>query len=91
LGNLNATLVLGAALGISFLFGRKGLQTTWVYYWLTIVLIRSAGTAAGDFLAHKVFGLSISTLVSGIVFAGLLFLWREEASTRSVLESTESY
>jgi len=82
LGNLNAALVLGAALAVLFLLGRKGGLSNLFYYWLTVVCIRSAGTAAGDFFAHAVFGLPVSTLVSGLVFVALLVLWRERNGVR---------
>jgi uncharacterized membrane-anchored protein len=75
-GNLGAALVLGAMLGLLFALGRKGRLSDLGYYWLTVVCIRSAGTAAGDFLAHSVLGLPLSTLVSGIAFIALLGLWR---------------
>ncbi|WP_354140983.1 hypothetical protein [Bradyrhizobium sp. LB11.1] len=50
------------------------------YYWLTIMAVRAARTAAGDFLAGRhVLGLATSTLVTGISFAALLTAWKEPA------------
>lgn len=79
LGNLKAALWLGLAVAALMAILRTRLGQLWPY-WLTVVAIRSAGTAAGDFLAHKVFGLPLSTLVSGLVFIALLVLWRERGS-----------
>jgi uncharacterized membrane-anchored protein len=72
LGNLYATFVLGGALAAMFLFWRNGKLTTLFYFWATVVMIRSAGTAAGDYFANHVFGLSLSTLITGAIF--ILFL-----------------
>lgn len=68
LGNLGATLVLAVPLAMTFFIGRHGLLTRLSYYWFTVSLIRCVGTAAGDFLAHKVFGLEWATAVSGTIF-----------------------
>jgi uncharacterized membrane-anchored protein len=47
------------------------------FYWLTIVLVRAAGTSAGDFLASRnLLGLPLSTAVSGLAFVALLVLWK---------------
>jgi uncharacterized membrane-anchored protein len=76
LGNLGAALALGTVLAALFAAGRHGRLSRLVYYWATVVCIRSAGTAAGDFLAHKLLGLPLGTLASGIAFVVLLGLWR---------------
>lgn len=77
LGNLRATIVLGLPLGFVFFFGRNGALTQLYYYWFTVVLIRSAGTAAGDWLAHRAWGLLDlrgATAVSGAVFCAFVLL-----------------
>jgi uncharacterized membrane-anchored protein len=79
LGNLGAALALGALLVCLFAWGRNGRLAALGLYWLTVVVIRSAGTAAGDLLAHGVFGLPLSTLVSGLAFVALLNTWRAPA------------
>ena len=56
--------------------GRDGRQAQPVFYWTTIALIRSAGTAGGDFLAHGL-GLSPSTLITGLVFVSLIIYFYE--------------
>jgi uncharacterized membrane-anchored protein len=68
LGNLNAACILGALVAVFLLFGNNGRTSQLLYYWTTVVCIRSAGTAAGDFFAHEVFGLEISTGVFVILF-----------------------
>ncbi|TCR85302.1 putative membrane-anchored protein [Rhizobium sp. BK376] len=52
---------------------RKGGWTNPLIYWLALVLIRTAGTGAGDALAHAA-GLPFATLLSGGVFVGLV-IW----------------
>jgi uncharacterized membrane-anchored protein len=44
---------------------------------VTVVLIRSAGTAAGDWIAHGRLGLATATLVTGVAFAAVLVLWKD--------------
>lgn len=68
LGNFYATVVLAVPLAILFFIGRNGLLTELSYYWLTVSFIRSAGTAAGDWVAHAIFGLTVATAVTGAVF-----------------------
>ena len=75
---LKAACVLGATLIVVFFACRKGLMRGNInifYYWLTVVLIRSAGTAAGDYLAHGL-TLPVSTPLTGLAFVGLLILWK---------------
>jgi uncharacterized membrane-anchored protein len=77
LGNAGATLALGAPLALVLLLGRNGLLTRLYYYWFTVALIRAAGTAAGDWLAHGYIGLKAATALSGAVFfAFILFTYR---------------
>jgi hypothetical protein len=46
------------------------------FYWLTVVLIRAAGTAVGDFISGRnMLGLPVSTAVSGALFIALLVIW----------------
>lgn len=74
LGNLMATLI--SAVPILLLFtvgGLKGLLTDMPFYWLLVALIRTAGTAAGDFTAHSI-GLEASMGFSAILYFGLIFL-----------------
>jgi uncharacterized membrane-anchored protein len=76
LGNAGATLAIGAPLALALFIGRKGLLTQLYYYWITVALIRSAGTAAGDWLAHGPIGMTLATVASGAVFfAAVLFTY----------------
>jgi len=72
LGNLGATIALGVPLGLAFWFGRNGLLRQLYYYWLTVALIRSAGTSAGDLLSY-VIGLTGATAASGATFFALVW------------------
>src|SRR5216683_1062334 len=50
------------------------------FYWLTVVLIRAAGTAVGDFISGRnMRGLPVSTAVTGALFIALLVIWREQS------------
>lgn len=88
LGTLNASLIEGAVLVALLGAGRMGPLANLWFYWLTVVAVRSAGTSFGDYLAHDVFGLAMSTLVTGVVFVLTLLVWREPA--RYSLRSTEA-
>jgi len=76
LGTLKAAFVLGAPLALTFALGGYRLRLHLLYYFFTVVLIRAAGTAAGDYLARGL-GLWWSTLTSGIVFIGFLVLLKK--------------
>jgi uncharacterized membrane-anchored protein len=83
LGLANASLVLSFVLGLIFYFGRGRLRMI-PLYWSTIVVVRAAGTAVGDFLASSRgagLGLQLSTAVTGLVFIAALLIWRERART----------
>lgn len=77
-----ATLVLGGTLALTFIACRRGLTGRHInilFYWLTIVLIRSAGTSLGDFCAAELH-LPVSTLLSGLAFVALLLFWKAPTS-----------
>ncbi len=80
LGTAGASLIEGGILLALLLVGRTGPLASLWFYWLTVVTVRAAGTSFGDFLAHDVFGLAVSTLVTGLVFVATLLLWRARAS-----------
>ena len=52
-------------------FGAKGTLLAAIPYWTTVALIRTAGTAGGDAIAHGI-GLVASSIVTGVVFVGLV-------------------
>ncbi len=78
LGNLYATLVLGTVLAITFVLGRHGKLSGLLYFWFTVVMIRSVGTSGGDYFANHVFGLPLSTILTGIVFISFLIFKRNK-------------
>jgi uncharacterized membrane-anchored protein len=90
LGNGEASIVLSAVLLVLFVAARGRLLWSLPFYWTTIVMIRAAGTTVGDFFAARnMLGLPLSTLVTGLVFIGLLLLWKEPSNGRvAVAENT---
>jgi uncharacterized membrane-anchored protein len=73
-----------AMLGLSLLWavvytvGRRHLLTTVTGYWLAVAIVRTAGTAIGDYLAEgrlAHLGLLGASLCSGLLYVGLLSLW----------------
>ena len=88
LGTAYASLIEGGILVAVLLVGRTGPLANLWFYWLTVVTVRAAGTSVGDLLAHDVFGLAMSTLVTGVIFVLILLVWRERTPYR--LRSTEA-
>lgn len=83
IGNMWSSLILSAVLAVLLVTGRKGLLIAVPYYWLTVVAVRSAGTAVGDMFADERgigVGLPIGTLVSAAVFIMVLAAWRNRSS-----------
>jgi uncharacterized membrane-anchored protein len=73
-----AALLLSPMVAAFFLLGRNGLLRWLPFYWSTVVAIRAAGTAVGDFISGRhVLGLPLSTLVTGLALVALLAIWRE--------------
>ena len=88
LGNAGASLFLSAALTVLVLIGRGRILWSLPFYWTTIVMIRAAGTVIGDFFASRnMLGLPLSTLITGILFVGLLIVWKEPSPRRAALVS----
>ena len=77
-GTGSASIALCVLLGAWFYFG-TGVLRTISGYWFTIVLVRSAGTAVGDFLAGRSLGLGLptSTLITGMLMAVTLLFWKQ--------------
>ena len=65
-----------AGIAIAYLGRRSVLLVAWAY-WMVVALIRTAGTAGGDTIAHAI-GLAPSTVLTGLVFLALVI-----ASSRS--------
>jgi uncharacterized membrane-anchored protein len=79
MGGVYASAILTALLAVLLLFGRGGRIQMLYYSWLTICVARTAGTAIADMLAENEklnIGLVASTIMTGIVFVGVLVLWR---------------
>jgi uncharacterized membrane-anchored protein len=76
-GHARASIVLSALLAPFFFLGARRLLWSLSFYWATIVMIRAAGTAVGDLLAERnMFGLPLSTAVTGLALVALLIVWR---------------
>ena len=65
-----AAFFLLAAWAVRY-FGAKGVLLAAIPYWTTVALIRTAGTAGGDAIAHGI-GLVASSIVTGAAFVGLV-------------------
>jgi uncharacterized membrane-anchored protein len=85
LGNLVAAIVLAAPLAIMLPLGWKRMQTNLLYFWALIVLIRSSGTAAGDYIAHSI-SLPLATAVTGLVFAAIVLLFYGIGKAHSIFK-----
>jgi uncharacterized membrane-anchored protein len=87
LDDAGAAILLSPIVVLLFVIGRRGVLLWLPFYWLTVVAIRAAGTAVGDFASGRnMLGLPLSTAVSGILFVALLLIWRESAkSDRAVV------
>ena len=72
-GQLIGSVIFGLAM--VYMFRRHGLTglARPAVYWTMIALIRTAGTAMGDFLAHTSLTLPGSTVLTGVVFVGLVY------------------
>ena len=85
-GGVVASIGLGMLLAVTLFFGRGGKSNMFAVYWFTIALARTAGTAIGDWLAENeimALGLSLSTLLTGLAFAGVLLVWRSRSSAQA--------
>jgi uncharacterized membrane-anchored protein len=85
LGDGGAAILLSPILGLLFLAARGDLLRSLWFYWLTVVTVRAAGTAVGDFVSGRgLLGLPLSTLITGALFIGLLIGWREPTPPKLV-------
>ena len=73
LDDAGASILLSPIVAVLFLAGRGGLLLLLPFYWLTVVLIRAAGTAVGDFISGRIMlGLPASTADTGALFIARL-------------------
>jgi uncharacterized membrane-anchored protein len=83
-----ASILLSALLGALFLIGRNGPLRWLSFYWLTVVAVRAAGTAVGDFVSgRQMLGLPLSTFVTGMLFVALLVIWKEHRRPAPVAQA----
>jgi len=88
LGDGGASILLSPLLGVLFLVGRNGPLRWLPFYWLTVVMVRAAGTAVGDLVSGRnMLGLPLSTLVTGTVFVALLVIWKEQRRSDPVAQA----
>jgi uncharacterized membrane-anchored protein len=81
-----AAILLSPFVALLFLAGREGRLLLLPLYWTTVVAIRAAGTAVGDYLASRnMLGLPLSTAVTGIFFVALLVMWKEPPESKSAV------
>jgi hypothetical protein len=81
-----AAILLSPIVAILFLVGRQGPIRLLPFYWLTVVAIRAAGTAVGDFVSGRhMLGLPLSTAVTGILFVALLIVWKQSARSEAAV------
>jgi len=84
LGDGGAAILLSPVVAVLFAIGSRGPLRLLPFYWATVVAIRAAGTAVGDFIAGRnMLGLPLSTAVTGILFVLLLVLWKQSARSET--------
>jgi uncharacterized membrane-anchored protein len=78
LGDAGAAILLSPIVALLLFVGWRGPLRWLPYYWLTVVAIRAAGTAVGDYLSSRnMLGLPVSTAVTGLGLLILLVVWKE--------------
>ena len=78
LGNLSAMAVSAVPILALLALRKWPIFSGSLFYWLTIGLIRTSGTAGGDWLAQLI-GLSPATAVTGVIFAVLVLAFYRKA------------
>jgi uncharacterized membrane-anchored protein len=85
LGDAGASLLLSPILGLMFAAARNSLLRSLWFYWMTVAMVRAAGTSVGDLVSGRnMLGLPLSTLVTGALFVALLVLWKQPATPQLV-------
>jgi uncharacterized membrane-anchored protein len=86
LGDAWASIMLSLALTGCFLAGRRGAIWQPPLYWATVVMVRAAGTALGDWLAQRhILGLAVSTAATGLAFVLLLTIhWQRQRRVEEI-------
>jgi uncharacterized membrane-anchored protein len=73
------SIVLGLIFALVLLLSARVGATSKPWYWASIVAARTAGTTMGDLVARHL-GLSLSTLCTGCLLAGIVVLWTKVPS-----------
>jgi len=76
-GFLGAMVAFALPLGFLLTIGRYGLYTDLGFYWLVVVLIVAAGTAAGDLLMQALHSIDLGAAISGAAFVALIVVMYE--------------
>jgi uncharacterized membrane-anchored protein len=79
------SLVLIIALVVTWFISDQFGKMTKSWYWLTIVMARTAGTTLGDLLASRHglgLGLWVSTICTSLLLASIVILWRRPRAER---------
>lgn len=71
-GHVAAMVVFGGAIAVMLRKYSIADLATPYKYWILLALIRTAGTAAGDYLAHTGLGLYNCTILTGLCFGGMV-------------------
>lgn len=85
--------IVAFAVPLAFLLaiGRDGLYADIGFYWLTVLFISSAGTAAGELLTRNaIHSAEVGTLLSGAVFVALIVALYEKRSCNNHLQGQEA-
>src|SRR5229473_141025 len=88
LDDAGASILLSPIVAVLFLAGCGGRLLLLPFYWLTVVMVRAAGTAVGDFISGRnMLGLALSTFVTGVLFVALLVIWKERRGSEPVAQT----
>lgn len=83
LDDAGAAIAVSPIVAVLLAVGWRGPLRLLPYYWLTVVAIRAAGTAVGDFVSGRnMLGLPMSTAVTGILFILVLSVWKESGTSQ---------
>jgi uncharacterized membrane-anchored protein len=88
IGEAVASIALTVILLAVLAAGRQRAAQIIALYWTTVAIARTAGTAIGDWLAENTLlhiGLSVSTLMTGVLFVSVLVLWRSRTKESRTL------
>jgi uncharacterized membrane-anchored protein len=92
IGTGYGTIILGAIFAVILALGMRSRWATKAAYWSAIVLVRAAGTTAGDWLAFRdepglgnglKLGLPLSSTLTCAFFIGVLLFWKTSATDTS--------